>query len=232
MDIEDPHNELDSDDSDWQQRKCRDWNDLRWTLLIQSQFIDFVEEDKSDHPYPNATLEELFNLRDDPAYVAYISKIAVEDRDVAYYWAPSISADFIILENMAAPYDLLGATVQFPDYDDERDDHLVTMYVFEHASVDENKLEFLDRDGESFRIRWKAKCAVEWDEEYGSDLDFTLDCWIKFCGILVAADNRDEADKLVKARLDLSKLPVVEKVEADEGSDLGVGTRPGFRYSI
>lgn len=210
-----------------------DWDNLRWTLSIESQFIDFVEADRGDDPYPNATnMEKLELAENDPAYAAYLVRNADENADVAYDWTPDISADFIILDNMPAPYDLLGVTLKVPGYDHARQTDLFTMYVFEHTSLEKNKIEFVERNGDSFRIKWTGKCSVVWDRKYGRNLDFNLDCWIKFCGILVAADSREEADALVKARLDLSKLPIVEKVEAEEIADIDVTTRAGYRYSI
>lgn len=210
-------------------------HELRWTFDLESQFVDFVEEDNSDDPYRNATQEELFELSiSDPDYIAHALKNSDENRDVAYDWKPSISSEFTIFDNMPAPYDLLGETLKVSGYDRRRQDHFFTMYVFEHTALEKNQIEFLEQKGDSFRIRWKAKCAVEWDKKYGRNLDFEVDCWIKFCGLLVVANSREEADRLVeaKAKWNLHKLPVVEKVEAEETAALGMETKAGYRYSI
>ncbi|MBI2812029.1 MAG: hypothetical protein HYX67_14530 [Candidatus Melainabacteria bacterium] len=216
-----------------QKQESNDWKNLRWTFRIESKFVDYVEEDKSGDPYPDATQAEKFERSlTDPFYQAYLVRGANENRDIAYDWEPSVSSENILLDQMPAPYNLLGATLKVPGYDKQRQAHLFTMYVFEHAALEKNNIEFLERDGDNFRIRWKAKCAVEWDKKYGKNLDFDMDCWIKFCGILVIADSREEADKLVSTRLDLTKLPLVEKVEAEEVAAIGISTQAGYRYSI
>ena len=70
-------------------------------------------------------------------------------------YTPTPSAIVSWLMPTFSPELLVGRVFEIPEsYDARVRDQMVTMYYFEHLDVRGSRIEFIDRDGALFHIRW------------------------------------------------------------------------------
>lgn len=183
--------------------------------------------------------EEQEELREDEEFkftdwmqLRWNLEIATAERDFEdTSWKPRVYGEDMILEEMAVPNALVGTTLHADEYDYDRDLHLFSMYVYEHTGISRNSIRFLERNGCRFKVAWTGKCSVNWDDEYGEDLDFSFDGWLEFCGIAVRADSQKEALELLGKRLDVSQFKEIQPSELGQAC-LRVYDQPGFWYQL
>ncbi|MCM3337489.1 hypothetical protein M3650_02205 [Paenibacillus sp. MER TA 81-3] len=88
------------------------------------------------------------------------------------------------------------------------------IYVFGHEDITEGNLHIGTRRGNHFQVDWKGVCHIYWDDEYGSDVPFELNCTAVFTGIQINCSEKDD-ERIVAERLskwidtgDLQQLPI------------------------
>ena len=70
-------------------------------------------------------------------------------------YTPRPSAVVSWFMNPFSANELVGKTFQIPKAFDQRvRDHLVDMVYYEHMDVDDNRVEFIARHGDTFHVRW------------------------------------------------------------------------------
>jgi hypothetical protein len=73
-----------------------------------------------------------------------------------------------------------GRTFEIPvGYDEETQEHLFTLYVFEHTDTYQNRIEIIESSASEIRISWTGLCDVHWGDEYGEGLAFECDTWLE-----------------------------------------------------
>jgi hypothetical protein len=83
-----------------------------------------------------------------------------------------------ILHNIGSIEELTRKPLQIPyGYDENREEHLVTMYYVEHVDADNNMINFIQQDGEYYSVKWTGE-STECEE-----LTFELNAIFKFKGI-------------------------------------------------
>ncbi|MEO1037711.1 MAG: hypothetical protein AAFX44_19295 [Pseudomonadota bacterium] len=128
-----------------------------------------------------------------------VSASELEVRDD--YWSPTLTVD----------------SFQFPTRDwrqlegqeytwDRRQDELTgrsfgTFYVFEHADIGKGRLRFTKREDTQFLVSWSGLCDINFDDTYGTDVEFSLSAMPTFSGIIVSGCEHDSLETL-RGRLD------------------------------
>ncbi|MCI9033038.1 MAG: hypothetical protein HFJ08_03095 [Lachnospiraceae bacterium] len=84
--------------------------------------------------------------------------------------------------------DLEGQTLTWVSEYNDNEEEAGCLCVFEHEDVTKGKIEFLQRRGNIFFMRWSGTANVYWNDEYGEDVPFLFEGEVIFKGILACAD--------------------------------------------
>jgi len=90
-------------------------------------------------------------------------------------WAPSITGENMLV---SAPEleSIVGKEVEIKEaYNQEGQEYMLIMYVFEHHDTRENKIKFLSKNGNKLLVDWTGKCDIFWNDEYGENVPFSVE---------------------------------------------------------
>ncbi len=96
----------------------------------------------------------------------------------------------------------------------EEEEEAGCLYIFGHDPVTSGKIEFLERKGSEFLVRWTGTADVYWDDEYGRDVPFEFEDWLSFDGIYANCDrisDRSELEEAMKEFIDISEFECVSE---------------------
>jgi hypothetical protein len=69
-------------------------------------------------------------------------------------------------------------------------------YVVGHDSVSATEVRFGKRTGFGFQLTCAGKCDVNWDDEFGTDVPFSISTRVRFDGVRVVGTSGDDDDSL------------------------------------
>lgn len=118
-------------------------------------------------------------------------------------WRPRVySEELFPLSGKVLNYwsDILGQSIKWDDCCDEKTGELIaSLYVFEHLDIYKSKLMLGQLNGrDSFKIDWKARCNVSFDDDYDENLELTIQTAVKFEGIEVPFQDETESFALLR----------------------------------
>ncbi|MDE7415983.1 MAG: hypothetical protein K2N44_06685 [Lachnospiraceae bacterium] len=90
--------------------------------------------------------------------------------------------------NISSWKELEGQTLVWESEYNANDEEAGFLYVFEHEAVTKGKIEFLERRGNVFLVRWSGTANVYWNDEYGEDVPFAFEGEVRFTGIRACSD--------------------------------------------
>jgi hypothetical protein len=64
-------------------------------------------------------------------------------------------------------------------YDEDTQEHLFTLYVFEHAGTYQNRIEVTEASASEIKIAWTGLCDVFWGDDYSDGLPFECETWLE-----------------------------------------------------
>lgn len=140
--------------------------DFSWTIDIQMKEGDFVYELSSEE------LDEL-EEGEEPFYES-VSPYLYHNNGFAL--------------DISSWKELEGQTLCWESEYNENDEEAGSLYVFEHEAVTSGKIEFLERRGTVFLMRWSGTANVYWNDEYGEDVPFVFEGEVCFEGIGAHSD--------------------------------------------
>ncbi|HWG46626.1 MAG TPA: hypothetical protein VN688_27945 [Gemmataceae bacterium] len=79
-----------------------------------------------------------------------------------------------------------------------------TMYLFEHGSIKNCRLEFAERREAEFSLLWQGLCDLFWDEDYSDNLDFQIEARVQFIGIAVYEKEPSTSQQMLSRFQNLS----------------------------
>jgi len=71
-----------------------------------------------------------------------------------------------------------------------------TAYVVGHGPVGRTELSFGQRRGSSLQLTCRGECDVDWDDEFGRGVPYTIETRVQFEGIRVVGTSTDDDDSL------------------------------------
>jgi hypothetical protein len=125
------------------------------------------------------------------------------------WWSPSLYHNNGIRLDIGSWKELEGITLTWNSEINERGEEAGGLYVFEHEAVTSGKIEILERQENKFKIRWSGKGNIFWDDEYGGNVPFELECMADFKGICLCCEGINEEE----IRAQLSKLINIDEFE-------------------
>lgn len=137
-----------------------------WTIDIHMKDGDFVYELSEEE------LEEL-DEDEEPFYESVSPRL--------YH-----NNGFVV--NISSWKELEGQTLVWESEYNANDEEAGFLYVFEHEAVTKGKIEFLERRGNLFMVRWSGTANVYWNDEYGEDVPFLFEGEVRFTGIGAGSD--------------------------------------------
>ena len=90
--------------------------------------------------------------------------------------------------NISSWKELEGQTLVWESEYNENDEEAGYLCVFEHEAVTKGTIEFLERRGNIFLVRWSGTANVYWNDEYGEDVPFVFEGEVRFTGIGACSD--------------------------------------------
>ena len=103
--------------------------------------------------------------------------------------------------------ELEGLDLQWDSEYDVKGDEAGVLYVLEHEDVTKCRIEFLERHGAVFSVRWTGTAHVYVDDEYGENVPFAFQGDMTFEGISVqSALPEQEVTEVLKRVTDLDGL--------------------------
>ncbi|MDP4147004.1 MAG: hypothetical protein Q8936_21440 [Bacillota bacterium] len=102
--------------------------------------------------------------------------------------------------------DIEGLSLKWDSQYNANGEEAGILYVFEHENVTSGTIEFKERSGNKFLVRWKGTANVYWDDEYGEDIPFSFEGEVEFSGVSAHCDNISTLDKLEKVMTDFVNL--------------------------
>lgn len=79
--------------------------------------------------------------------------------------------------------DIAGLSLKWDSQYNKNGEEAGTLYVFEHEYVNSGTIQFLERNGNKFKVKWTGTANVYWNDEYGEDVPFYFEGDVKFTGI-------------------------------------------------
>jgi hypothetical protein len=148
---------------------------------------------------PDPYWSRMYNPTGDTRLVWFL-EVEAEPETEGEMWAPSISH-----ENLHFPIrrwmDVVGQEVEWSEpYEEKSGAPNGRFYVFEHQDIPRARLQFLERNGVTFRFDWEGICDVFGDEEYDQNVPFSVSGWAEFTDIVVRGSESDTSETL-RARL-------------------------------
>ncbi|MDE6620861.1 MAG: hypothetical protein K2K74_10320 [Lachnospiraceae bacterium] len=137
-----------------------------WTIDIDMKAGDFVYELSDEE------LEEL-DEDEEPFYESVSPRL--------YH-----NNGFVL--NISSWKELEGQTLAWESEYNANGEEAGFLYVFEHEAVTKGKIEFLERRGNVFLVRWSGMANVYWNDEYGEDVPFLFEGEVRFTGIGAYSD--------------------------------------------
>jgi len=118
-------------------------------------------------------------------------------------WEPKVySENLFPLAGKALDHwrDILGRTIEWDDcYDLKTGDPIASVCVFEHLDIYKSKLTFGEATGgDSFKVDWRARCDVYFDDDYGEDLELSIQTEVKFAGVEVPFQDEVKSQALLR----------------------------------
>lgn len=94
--------------------------------------------------------------------------------------------------------DIEGQVLEWSDsWDEEMANGRSTLYLFEHCSIKNCRLEFTERRMTEFNFRWQGLCDPFWDEDYRDNLDLLIEAKVQFIGIAVYEKDPSKAKQML-----------------------------------
>lgn len=146
-------------------------NELTWHIEINTDSKVYKEEEADNENYEDYG----------------------EDFDFLPYQSPYLYHNEGIHINISSWKKLEGMVLNWDSEYNEIGDEAGVLYVFEHEDVTQSKIEFLERHGTKFLIRWSGTANVFYDNEYDTDVPFLFEGEIPFTGISI--DNSSLSDQ-------------------------------------
>lgn len=158
--------------------------EFHWFIEIDMNAGDFVTELDD---------EELENLEDD-------EEIYYESVSPRLYHNNGFRID------IKSWKDIEGLSLKWNSQYNANGEEAGTLYVFEHEAVTSGTIEFLERNGKRFLVRWTGTANVYWDDEYGEDVPFSFEGEVEFSGVSAYCDDISTLDELKIAMTDFINL--------------------------
>lgn len=120
--------------------------------------------------------------------------------------------------NISSWKELEGLTLDWESEENENGEEAGTLYVFGHEEVTKGTIEFLERRGNIFLMRWSGTANVFWNDEYGEDVPFTFEGEVTFDGISAHSDveyTEEEIRTAMKKFINMDEF-VCEKEDSHE----------------
>lgn len=111
----------------------------------------------------------------------------------------------------------------------EKDEEAGNLYVFEHEEITKGKIEFLERRGDNFLIRWTGTANVYWNDEYGADVPFAFEGEVAFEGINAHCLTISTLEELKPAMMEFINLDEFECI-AEESRKNGTSTDYTWKF--
>lgn len=111
----------------------------------------------------------------------------------------------------------------------ENDEEAGNLYVFEHEEITKGKIEFLERRGNNFLIRWTGTANVYWNDEYGADVPFAFEGEVAFEGINAHCITISTLDELKPAMMEFINLDEFDCI-AEESRNNGTSTDYTWKF--
>ena len=94
-----------------------------------------------------------------------------------------------------------GKVLEWTDaWDTEMANGRSCLWIFDSpAPIHSNRLEFSRRSEDTFAIRWQGLCDLNWDEEYGANLEFLIETRVKFLGIAIYEQDLATATQMLSS---------------------------------
>ncbi|MEW9095330.1 MAG: hypothetical protein AB2417_09640 [Clostridiaceae bacterium] len=102
--------------------------------------------------------------------------------------------------------DIEGLSLKWDSRYNANGEEAGTLYVFEHEDVTNGIIEFLERNGNKFLVRWTGTANVYWDDEYGEDVPFSFEGEVEFSGVSAHCDDISTLDELKIVMTDFINL--------------------------
>ena len=101
--------------------------------------------------------------------------VHTEERQIGdFTWAPNLDGEGIpVLTPPWLTLDRKTVRITKP-YIRLLDQHLITMYVFQHADVYDSTLSFESAGDSNYIIHWTGMCDIHFDDTYGHAVPFTV----------------------------------------------------------
>ena len=115
-------------------------------------------------------------------------------------WGPSVSHE-TMTPQLNRWTDWAGQTIKWSrPFDPVTGSPNGGFYVFEHGNIRRACLEFLDRFGKDFNVRWSGACDINWSWKYGTSVPFSLLAVASINEIIVHGSELD-TDESIRQRL-------------------------------
>lgn len=113
-------------------------------------------------------------------------------------WAPRVySEELYGLADIRSWKDLSRAKLEWDNcYVENEGDYNASIYVFEHNEIYRSSIEIMHIAKQNFSVYWNAKCDVNFNANYSTNLDLKINTECTFVGILVVDENISQAEAL------------------------------------
>lgn len=158
-----------------------------WTIDIDMKAGDFVYELSDEE------LEEL-DEGEEPFYESVSPRL--------YH-----NNGFVL--NISSWKELEGQTLVWESEYNANGEEAGFLCVFEHEAVTKGKIEFLERRGNVFWVRWSGTANVYWNDEYGEDVPFLFEGEVRFTGIGAYSDvelSEEEVRTAMRKYINMDEL--------------------------
>lgn len=111
--------------------------------------------------------------------------------------------------------DIAGLSLKWDSQYNKNGEEAGTLYVFEHEYVTSGTIQFLERNGNKFKVKWTGTANVYWNDEYGEDVPFSFEGEVEFSGVNAHCDEISNLDKLKVAMTEFINLDEYDFISDD-----------------
>jgi hypothetical protein len=106
-------------------------------------------------------------------------------------WVPRIySEELYALSDIRSWKDLDGKKLEWDNcYIEDEGDYNASIYVFEHNEIYNSSIDIMHIAKQDFSVNWTARCDVNFNAKYSTNLDLKINTQCAFAGIMVVDDN-------------------------------------------
>lgn len=109
----------------------------------------------------------------------------------------NISHEYLTF-NIKSWKEIEGKVVNWDTPFNEYDEPNGNLYVFSHEDILNGNIEFSKRIGNKFITTWKGNGNIFWDDEFGKNVPFELNCEVTFKEVIVRCSEKDDNESVIQ----------------------------------